>query len=260
MSTLQRRQADLAITSYQQAIDVNPHHAAYYYNLYRAYSQENFLSGKVDGAFQKGETTRSKTGRILYLDRHSPPNMNRLVVDEVLRPQRLWARFLNNSLEGKEFSFVCLRHGLKRIPSRIHILVPLFFLGFLVGMSKYMRIKRFLTRCPMCGSPTHRFYLGNSNQEYFCFNCYRVYMQKEKLHPKIAEKKSLQAEQFQRQNHFLGQVSLLLFYRLSGPVGGAASQRAVFSLCLFYFYPKVCLPGRGDTLLPWPSPPSPGGI
>ena len=50
---LAQRQIDLAIASYQQAIELNPDKGAYYYNLYRAYSQETFLSGKIDRAFQK---------------------------------------------------------------------------------------------------------------------------------------------------------------------------------------------------------------
>jgi hypothetical protein len=55
----------------------------------------------------------------------------------------------------------------------------------------------------MCGIPTYRFYLGTSDQEFICFNCYRLFIQKEKLHSKIVEKKSLQVRQFQKQNHFI---------------------------------------------------------
>ena len=55
----------------------------------------------------------------------------------------------------------------------------------------------------MCGSPTHRFYLGSSGEEFVCFNCYRIFIQKEKLHPKIVEKKSSEVRQFQKQNHLI---------------------------------------------------------
>ncbi len=44
---LAQKQTSLAIASYQQATDLNPNQGAYYYNLYRAYSQETFLSGKT---------------------------------------------------------------------------------------------------------------------------------------------------------------------------------------------------------------------
>ena len=53
MSIWPRSKSMLAIASYQQAIDLNPDKGAYYYNLYRAYSQETFLSGKTDKAFQR---------------------------------------------------------------------------------------------------------------------------------------------------------------------------------------------------------------
>ena len=71
-------------------------------------------------------------------------------------------------------------------------------------MSRYTRAKRFLTRCPMCGSPTHRFYLGETPEDFICFNCHRMFVQKERLHPTIVEKKSLQVQQFQKESNFIG--------------------------------------------------------
>ena len=87
----------------------------------------------------------------------------------------------------------------------------------------------------MCGSPTHRFYLGNSDQEYICFNCYRIYIQKEKLHPKIAEKKSLQVEQFQKQNHFLGKF-LSFFFIGFQDLWGERLLKGLFFLFVFFIF------------------------
>jgi hypothetical protein len=53
--------------------------------------------------------------------------------------------------------------------------------------------------------------MGTSDQEFICFNCYRIFVQKEKLHPKIAEKKSLQVRQFQKQNCFIGRFVSFFF-------------------------------------------------
>ncbi len=192
-----------AIASYQQAIDLDPQKAAYYYNLYRAYSQETFLSGKLDRAFQRARQLDPKLVEY-YTSIDNPPHANRLVVDEVLGADLLWGRFWSNLIGREGFLFRLFKAWFEKIPSRIPFLVPLFFLGYLALMSRYVRGRRFLTRCPMCGSPTHRFYLGNAEQEYICFNCYRIYIQKEKLHPKITEKKSLQVKAFQKQNQFLG--------------------------------------------------------
>ena len=87
----------------------------------------------------------------------------------------------------------------------------------------------------MCGSPTHRFYLGNTDEEYICFNCYRIYIQKERLHPKIAEKKSLQVEQFQKQNHFLGKF-LSFFFVGFQDLWGERLLRGLFFLFVFFIF------------------------
>ena len=114
-------------------------------------------------------------------------------------------------------------------------------------MSRYSRTKRFLTRCPMCGSPTYRFYLGTSDQEFICFNCYRIFIQKEKLHPKIVEKKSLQVRQFQKQNHFISRFLSFFFVGFGYLWREQTFQRAPFSLYLFYFHFKICLLEWSDT-------------
>jgi tetratricopeptide (TPR) repeat protein len=200
---LAQKQTPLAIASYQQASDLNPDRGAYYYNLSRAYSQETFLSGKIDRAFQKARQLDPDLVDY-YTNIDIPnrlPNLNRLVIDEVLVPQRFWRRFTEQFVGKEGFLFRLFRAWFEKIPSRIPFLTPILFLAFLVGMARYCRAKRFLTRCPMCGMPTHRFYLGNSEQEFICFNCYRIFIQREKLHPKIMEKKSSQVRQFRKQNH-----------------------------------------------------------
>ncbi|HSB05768.1 MAG TPA: tetratricopeptide repeat protein [Thermodesulfobacteriota bacterium] len=229
-----KKQSDLAVASYQQAIALNPHRAAYYYNLYRAYSQETFLSGKSDQAFQKARQLDPKLVEY-YTSIDTPPHMNRLVIDQVLTPRALWTRFLTHFIGREGILFRLFRAWFEKIPSRIPLLVPFFFLGFLAGMSKYSRAKRFLTRCPMCGSPTHRLYLGSSGQEYICFNCYRILIQKEKLHPKIAEKKSLQIAQFQKQNHFLGRF-LSFFFVGFHDLWEERPSRGIFLLFLFFVF------------------------
>jgi tetratricopeptide (TPR) repeat protein len=199
---LAQRQTDLAIASYQQAIDLNPTKGAYYYNLYRAYSQESFLSEKIDEAFRKAR--QLDPNLVDYYSMIDSPHINRLVVDAVLTPQGLWDRFMTQFIGRQGYLFHFFKAWFEKIPSRVPFLVPILFLGLLIGMSRYSRTKKYLTRCPMCGTPTYRFYLGTSGLEFACFNCHRIFIQKEKLHPKIAEKKSLQARDFQKRNHFVG--------------------------------------------------------
>jgi len=202
---LAQKRTPLAITAYQQASDLNSDRGAYYYNLSRAYSQETFLSGKIDKAFERArQLDPDLVDYYMNIDvPNRPTNFNRLVIDETLSPQRLWKRFMDQFIGKEGLSFRLFKAWFEQIPSRIPFLAPILFLAFLIGMARFSRTKRFLTRCPMCGSATHRFYLGNSDEEFVCFNCYRIFIQKEKLHPKIVEKKSSEVRQFQEQNHLI---------------------------------------------------------
>jgi hypothetical protein len=230
---LAEKKTPLAIASYQQAADLNPSRGAYYYNLYRAFSQETFLSGNIDKAFQKARQLDPQL--VDYYSTIDSPNPNRLVIDESLTSRTLWKRFFGQFIGREGFLFRLFKAWFEKIPSRIPFLAPLLFLGFLIGMARYCRTKRFLTRCPMCGSPTYRFYLGGSDQEFICFNCYRIFIQKEKLHPKIVEKKSSQVRQFQRQNHLISRF-LSFFLVGFGYLWREEILKGLFLLLLFFVF------------------------
>ena len=201
-----RKEVELAISSYEKAAAMEPAKAAYYFNLYRAYSQQALLSGKPDRALQKARQLDSKlVDFYLGLDTSKQaPSIHRFLIDESVSPERLWRR-VGGYFFGREGAlFHLFRAWFERIPSRISFLSSFFFLLFFIGMSRYCRAKRFLTRCPMCGSPTHRFYLGASAEDFICFNCHRMFVQKEKLHPTIVEKKSVQVLHFQKESSFIG--------------------------------------------------------
>lgn len=248
---LGKKQSELAIASYQQAIDLNPHRASYYYNLHRAYSQETFLSAKGEKAFQRARLLDPKL--VDHYLRIDSPSMNRLVIDEVLTTQNLWRRFLAQFLGNEGFLFPLFKAWFEPIPSRIPFLVPIFFLAFLIGISKFSRAKRFLTRCPMCGSPTYRFYLGSSDQEFICFNCHRIFVQKEKLHPKIAGKKSVQVRNYQRQNHVLSKF-VSFFFPGFGDLWGKYPVKGLLFLFLFFIFVLRLTHWSGVIASPIPEP------
>ncbi|OGP78583.1 MAG: hypothetical protein A2V86_01585 [Deltaproteobacteria bacterium RBG_16_49_23] len=254
---LAQKQIQMAIDHYQRAVELNPGKGAYHYNLYRAYSQETFLSGKSDRAFQKARQLDPELVR--YYSTIDSSNMNRLVIDEVLTVQMLWNRFMDQYIGREGLLFRLFKAWFEGIPSALPFLAPILFLAFLIGMSRYSRAKRFLTRCPMCGSATHRFYLSTSDtpaQEFVCFNCYRLFVQKEKLHPKITEKKSLQADAFQKQDHFTGKY---LSYFLAGfgdlwrgqPIKGLLLLSLFFIFILRFVFWNGILP---ESTLPSPFP------
>jgi tetratricopeptide (TPR) repeat protein len=230
---LAQRKTDLAIDSYQQAIRLSPNKGAYYYNLYRAYAQNSYLSRQTGEALQRAQQLDAEI--VKYYTTIDSPNMNRLVIDEVLTPQQLRGRFLTQFVGREGILFPLFKAWFEKIPSRVPFLMPIFFLGLLIGISRYSRAKRFLTRCPMCGSPTHRFYLGTSEKDFICFNCHRIFIQKEKIHPKIAEKKSLQVRQFQRQNHFIGRF-LSFFFIGFGYLWREHMIRGLILLFLFFVF------------------------
>ncbi len=230
---LAQKQTPLAIASYQQAIGLDPNRGAYYYNLYRGYSQESFLSGKVDQALQKAQQLDPQLFR--YYSTIDSANLNRLVVDEVLPAQSFWKRFLDEFIGKEWFLSPLFKAWFEKIPSRIPFLTPILFLGLLIGMARYSRAKKFLTRCPMCGSPTFRFYLGTSDQEFICFNCYRIFIQKEKLHHKIVEKKSSQVQQFQAQNHSISRF-LSFFLVGFGYLWREQIFKGLFFLFIFFIF------------------------
>jgi tetratricopeptide (TPR) repeat protein len=229
---LAKRQIDMATASYQQAVDIDPNNGAYYYNLYRAYSQETFLSGKMSKAFEKARQLDPKL--VDYYASIDSPNINRQVIDEVLTARKFWGRLLNQFVGKEGVPYRLFMAWFGKIPSRIYLL-PVFFLGFLIGMSRFAHRKRFLNRCPMCGSPTFRFYLGASDQESICFNCHRIFIQKEKVHPKIKEKKSLQVSQFQKKNHRLSRFLSYFFVGFSDLWEGQAFF-GLFLLLLFFIF------------------------
>jgi len=251
---LAQKKTPLAIASYQQAADLDPGRGAYYYNLYRAYSQETFLSGKIDKAFQKARQLDPQL--IDYYSTIDSPHPNRLVIDEILTSRMLWKRFFDQFIGREGLLFRLFKAWFEKIPSRVPFLAPLLFLGFLIGMARYCRTKRFLTRCPMCGSPTYRFYLGSSDQEFICFNCYRIFIQKEKLHPKIVEKKSSQVQQFQRQNHLISKF-LSFFLVGFGYLWREEIFKGLFLLLLFFIFVLKFVYWRGVMPSALPQPFSP---
>ncbi len=230
---LAQKQIQLAVASYQQAIDLNPDKGAYYYNLYRAYSQKTFLSGKTDKIFQKARQLDPHL--VDYYSGIDSPHINRQVIDEFLTTQKLRRRFLAYFIEREGFLFWLFKGWFEKIPSRAPLLVPIVFLGFLIGMSSYGQTKRFLTRCPMCGIPTYRPYSGTSEKEFICFNCHRIFIQKEKLHPRITEIKSLQVKQFQKQNHIISRF-LSLFFVGFGYLWKEHSLKGFIFLFFFFIF------------------------
>jgi tetratricopeptide (TPR) repeat protein len=199
---LGRKRPGEAVQAYEQAVRLNPEVGAYFYNLFRGYSQETFLSKKSDAAFKKARQLDPEL--VDYYTAIDSPNLNRFVVDATLSQSHLWKRLLNEYIGREGVLFRLFQAWFETIPSRVSILVPILFLGYLIGMSKYGRAKRFLTRCPMCGSPAYRFYMGGQEEEFICFNCHRIYVQKEKLHPTMTEKKSKQVQAFQKETLWTG--------------------------------------------------------
>lgn len=235
-----------AINSYQQAIELNSEKGSYYYNLYRAYTQENLFSIKIDKAFQMARKFSPKL--VDYYMGIDSLNPNRMVIDEIITTNILWGRFFDQLIGKEGLLFHLFKAWFERIPSRIPFLAPIVGLAFLIGISRYSRYKRFLTKCPMCGIPTYRFYLGTAGKEFVCFNCYRIFVNKEKLlHPKVVEKKSFQAQEFQKKDHFTGRSLSFIFVGFNDlwrdePLKGLLLLSILFAFVLRFIYWEGVIP------------------
>ncbi len=230
---LAQKQTQLAIDSFQQAVNLNPDKGAYYYNLYRAYSQESFFSRKKDEALQKARQLAPLL--VDYYTEIDSPHINRQTIDEILSTRKLLRRGVAHLIVKEGWLFWAFEGWFEKIPSRIPFLVPLVFLGFLIGISSYVQTKRFLSRCPICGIASYRFYSGTSEKEFICFNCQRIFVKKEKLHPMVTGRKSLQAKQFQNQNQLVVRI-LSLFFVGFGYLWKGRPVRGLIFLSLFFIF------------------------
>ncbi len=228
-----RKEYDQALAAYQQAIALDNDRAAYRFNFYRASSQKTFISKKTDQAFQKARQLDSKL--IDYYSSIDSPNMNRFVIDEVLSTARLWRRVLSQFTGQEGLLFHLFKAWFETIPSRIGFLAPIFFLVFLIGMYKYTQSKRSLLRCPMCGTPTYRIYLGPEGQEFICSKCSRMLLPKGKIPPRILEKRSAEARRFQRENQFAAKF-LSLFFVGFGYLWREHPLKGLFFLFVFFIF------------------------
>jgi hypothetical protein len=176
-------------------------------------------------------------------------NPNRWVIDETLGAGKLWGRLMSQVVGKEGIPFRLFKAWFEGVPSRISFVWPVLFLVFLIGISKYGRANRFLARCPMCGSPTYRFYLRTTDQDFICFNCHSLYSE-EKLHPRIAEK-SVQVRNF-KENQFSAVFHLLRWVCLC--LGRSASEGAPAPQP-FHLHPEIRLlewviPSSLATLVP----------
>jgi uncharacterized protein YbaR (Trm112 family) len=249
---LAQRQIPLAITSYQQAIQLNPDQGATHYNLYRAYGQETFLSKKIDQPFQQARKLDPQL--IDFYLKIESSNMNRLVIDETLKADRLWKRFLSHFIGREGSLYLLFKTWFEPHSSRGFLMFPLFYLAFLIGMSQYCRRKRFLTRCPLCNHPTYRFYMGSEEQELYCSNCYRIFIQKKELPSRVMETQPLQVQQFQKTHQWIGRF-LSFFFAGFGYLWEDRPLKGIFFLTLFFIFLLKLVYWKGvvPSLIPQPS-------
>jgi hypothetical protein len=243
-----RKQTEQAVAAYQQAIELNPNQAATYFNLYRAYAQETFLSSKIDRAFQKARQLDPQLVDA-YTSIDHPPHANRLVIDLPLSATVFWGRFYHQFIGREGLLFRLFKTWFEWIPSRLSFLTPLVFLFFLIVMSKVTRNKRYVTRCPMCGNPTYRFYLGQEEKEYLCFNCYRISVQKEKFHSKITDRKAHQIREFKQTNHRVGRVISFLLLGFQDLWEDRPVKGFVLLVLFFFFLLRIV---HWNGVIPYP--------
>ena len=229
---LAQKRLEPAIDAYQQAIQFKPK-AAYYYNLHQAYAQESILSKKTEEAFQKAR--QLDPDLVDTYEGIDSPHLRRLLIDETLPAKSLWARSLNLLTGTEGFLFRLLMGWFDPVASDVPFFVPAVFLGLLLAMSRLIRKKRLLAGCPLCGTATYRLYSGGVEHEFICFSCYRIFVQKEKLHARVEERKSFQVRRFQEENQRIGRL-VSLFFSGFGYLWKEVSLKGFLFLFLFFIF------------------------
>jgi tetratricopeptide (TPR) repeat protein len=203
-----------AIAQYKQAISLSPEKASYYFNLHRAFARESVLSSdKVGQALEKA--TRLDPGLVAFHTQIYSENQNRFVIDDPLDVSRLWKRGYEAFQEQGDLPGGILKAWLKGVSGAYGFVSPVLFLVFLVFVALLCSRKSFRKRCPMCGTPSIKFFPRKIKGDVVCFGCNRLFVKKDSIDPKMKERRMRQVERYGRRK-----VLLRTIFSLIIPGGG----------------------------------------
>ena len=220
---------DEAIEEYQRAISLSRRKGSFYFNLHRAFARESVLSSeKVGDALEIASRLDSKL--VAFHTRIYSENENRSVIDDTIGAGHLWKRLFRLFQRRCALPEGVLRTWTKRVSGRYDFVFPMFFLIFLLTFSLICSRKNFRKRCPMCGTPSMRFFARKIQRDMVCFGCNRLFVKKDSIDPKMKEKRVKQVAGYGKRKVVLrGILSLVI------PGGGHLWKDHAIKGSLFVF-------------------------
>jgi tetratricopeptide (TPR) repeat protein len=167
-----------ASTLYRQAIEIDPHNGAYYFNLSKALSQESMLVLQdADQYFQKA---KSLSPQIInaHLEIDSP-HPNRSVIETVIPLERLRGRFLSEFWGVTGPSYFILDVWLNDLSPRFPFVVPILFVVFLIIAASLGAGRGEWWRCSQCGMISNQTLGRKEGRKNICVRCFRILKGKE---------------------------------------------------------------------------------
>jgi len=224
---------DQAIDWNSKAIDLNDRKASFHFNLYRANSKKSTSLVKTDTSLQRATELNPKL--IHHYLKIETENMNRCVIDETLSALSLWKGVMYHLMDKWINPGGLVSVWVRPLTGQWGFVSPLLFLGMVVVFSILAKRKGSMRKCPLCGSPSRRVYPRRIEGDFICIGCYRLFVKKEGLNPKIKVKKMAQVRGYRKREEIISKI-LSLFSLGGGHVWRNYTVRGALMLFIFSIF------------------------
>ncbi len=224
---------DEAIELNNRAIDVNSRRASFYFNLFRANLKKSVALVKTDTSLQRATELDSKLiHRYLKIE---SDNMNRFVIDETLSALSLWKDGIYQIMEKWINPMGLVSAWIRPLSARWRFVSPLLFLFMMVAFWIVSKRRGGIMKCGLCGSPSRRVYPRRVEGDFICLGCYRLFVKKESLTPKLKGKKMERVKAHRKRAELVSRI-LSLFSLGGGHVWRNHTVKGVILLFVFSLF------------------------
>jgi tetratricopeptide (TPR) repeat protein len=226
---LSTHRSEEAVTHYERAISLSPRKASFYYNLHRASVRDSILSS--EGAGQALDMAQKLDPRLVaFYTQINSKNKNRSIIDDTIGVGRLWSRTFKFFAARYGFPEGILRAWTRKVPGKYDVIYPILFLAFLLIFALVCSKRSFPKRCPLCGTPSVKFYARRIEGDSVCFGCNRLFVKKESIDPKMRDKRMRQVRRYEKRKAKIQGVLTLII-----PGGGHLLKDQAFKGTFFVF-------------------------
>ncbi len=221
---------DGAIELNSKAIDLKPRKASFYFNLYRANSKKSTNLIKLDPSMQRA--TELDPLLIHRYLKNETGNMNRFVIDETLSVLSMWKGVITHIMDKWIDPAGLISVWVRPLTGQWIFVFPLLFFGMMVIFSILAQRKGGMRKCPICGSPSSRVYARRIEGDSVCLGCYRLFVKKEGLTPKLKVKKMARVTAYRKREGVVSKI-LSLFSLGGGHIWRNHTIKGVVLLFIF---------------------------